>query len=648
MRKPYAWLFASLVLFGLILAGCSFNLAGDVTPPPGWKPTPVPPTPDMSSLYPALPPDPVAGKHIYQQACAVCHGDDGMGNGPQAASLPSAPAALAAPDELRAAVPAERFLVVTEGDVAHGMPPFANTLTARQRWDVLAYIYTLGTAPQTLAQGQALYEQRCLECHGSRGLGHDLASQKRLAQTSDAELFDDILGDQHTQEVYQGLSDDDRWALVAYIRSLSFARTSETTATASPEAPTATPAAETPAAGETTPTPAATETTAENLTPTPTSVHGTLTITGQVTNGTAGASLPPDLQVTLYGYDEMQEAYSATTTVDAEGKFVFHDVPNAPNRVFFATAEYQNVIYGSRGVTAPPGKDTLDMPFSIYETTTDHSTLQVDRLHVFASLNGDQMLEVVEIYVITNTGDKTVVGKTPDDPVLVFDLPAGAMNLQFQDGVIGGRYIQTAHGFGDLMPVYPQHTAQEVFAYDLPFEGKRLEVSHPVPLPVAAAVLMVPEGELSMSGDRLVDNGVQSDSQGSAYHVYNMDALAAGENLTFTVERVSAGLSLTGNSKTSLAIGLMAIGAALIAVAVVLFKRPAPEEAEAEPPLPASPDDAPEQPAEAEDPETLMDAILALDDLYQEGKIAEEVYQKRRALLKARLKRALEAKDKTL
>ncbi len=641
MRKTLAFLFLAVLILAVALTACSFNLAGDVTPPPGWQPTPVPPTPDRSGLYPALPPDPLAGMHIYQQTCAVCHGDDGMGDGPQAASLPSPPAALAALEELRSAVPADRFVVVTEGNVAHGMPPFGNTLTARQRWDVLAYIYTLGIPAQTVERGKALYEQRCTECHGTRGLGHDLASQKRLAQISDAELFDDILGSQHPKEVYQGLSDDDRWAVVAYIRSLSFAQESETTeATATPEVTevvetTATPQAEgTPVTAVATASP--TETASEAFTPTATSVHGVLTITGQVTNGTAGASLPPDLQVTLYGYDDMQEAYSDTTTVDADGKFVFHDVPNAPNRIFFATAEYQNVIYGSRSASATPGETTLDLPFSIYETTTDHSTLQVDRLHVFASLNGEQVLEVVEIYVITNTGDKTVVGETPDAPALTFDLPAGAMNLQFQDGVIGGRYVQTPQGFGDLMPIYPQRTTQEVFAYDLAFEGKRLTVSHSVPLPVAATVLMVPEGELTMRGDRLVDSGVQSDSQGGAYHVYNMDALKTGEDLAFTVERVSSGLSLTSNSKTNLAIGLMAIGAALIAVAVVLTKRPGM--------LAEGEDEAPEATENEldEDPETLMDAILALDDLYREGKISAEVYQERRATLKARLKRALE------
>jgi hypothetical protein len=36
-----------------------------------------------------------------------------------------------------------------------------------------------------------------------------------------------------------------------------------------------------------------------------------------------------------------------------------------------------------------------------------------------------------------------------------------------------------------------------------------------------------------------------------------------------------------------------------------------------------------------------MDAILALDDLYQEGKLPEDAYLQRRSELKRRLERAL-------
>lgn len=41
------------------------------------------------------PPDPVpVGVTLFQQNCAVCHGENGAGNGPQASALPVAPANL--------------------------------------------------------------------------------------------------------------------------------------------------------------------------------------------------------------------------------------------------------------------------------------------------------------------------------------------------------------------------------------------------------------------------------------------------------------------------------------------------------------------------------------------------------------------------
>ena len=44
-----------------------------------------------------------------------------------------------------------------------------------------------------------------------------------------------------------------------------------------------------------------------------------------------------------------------------------------------------------------------------------------------------------------------------------------------------------------------------------------------------------------------------------------------------------------------------------------------------------------------DDSETVMDAILALDDLYKEGKLPESAYLERRAQLKKRLKQLIES-----
>ncbi len=622
--KPLRLLVFFTLALALGLGACNFSLAGDVTPPPGWHPTPVPPTPNIADLYPALPPDPAAGQALYQQHCQKCHGPKGLGNGSQAAALGITPAALADPAEARQAIPAQRFAVLTQGKMASGMPPFAQVLTERQRWDVLAYVYTLSIAPETLQRGKTLYAARCATCHGPDGSGKNLTAQKRMAQTSDTALAAAITGRQHPQKVYAGLGETDRLALAAYIRTLSFVQPE-----AAGPSPTATPApAGTPAAANTAEAAASTTPTAA-----PTPAANTLTITGQVTNGTAGGSVPAGLQVTLHGYDKdtLKEVFRASASLDGQNKFVFHNVPAGQQRFFFVTAEHAKVLYGSHTATALPGNTSLDLPVTIYETTTDPGQVRIERLHVFVMPQTDQAIQVIEMYIITNDGDRTLVSPEAGQPVLTFNLPPGAAHLQFQEGSLGGRYVTTDHGFGDVLPIYPQRTTQEVFAYTLPFTGKPQEIAHPVPLPVSATVLMAPEGQLVISGSGLADGGVQQDQSGNTFRVYNLTTpLQAGDTLRFTVKKEGRALPL-GSGKTGLAIGLLALGAALIAIAIVLTRRERP-------PAPA------DVPADiADDPDALLDAVLALDDLYEEGKIDETAYRRRRGALKARLKTLLAA-----
>ena len=107
------------------------------------------------------------------------------------------------------------------------------------------------------------------------------------------------------------------------------------------------------------------------------------------------------------------------------------------------------------------------LPF--YETTADKSQLTVDRLHLLFEYIEPETLRVVEMFIISNTGDQIVVAAEEGEPVLEYDLPDGATNLQFQDGVVGDRYIEIEDGFGDFAVVRPgmsQH--QVIYSYDLP------------------------------------------------------------------------------------------------------------------------------------------------------------------------------------
>jgi hypothetical protein len=116
------------------------------------------------------------------------------------------------------------------------------------------------------------------------------------------------------------------------------------------------------------------------------------------------------------------------------------------------------------------------------------------------------------------------------------------------------------------------------------------------------------------------------------FHAYTSGGLDKGESLDFTLkgqpENTAVNPDVTQNK--SLLIGIGGLGVALILAGAFMFWRDRKREEEV---------DDEEDDEELEDPESLMDAIIALDDLHRAGKIPDQAYQQRRAELKESLKK---------
>ncbi len=423
------------------------------------------------------------------------------------------------------------------------------------------------------------------------------------------------------------ISESDRWVLAAYVRSLAFAGNAGQVAAAA----TPVPGARTPAVIEVTPGAVVTSTGTLSGTQTIGSVTGKVSVSD-------GGSLPISTTVTLHGFDNMQTAITQTVGIQSDGTFVFGGVPMPDGRVFLTTTSYQGTTYSSDIATVQSGQDNIALPITVYSTSTDASILSVDRLHLFFDPVDAQTIQVIELYVISNPGAKTIVPVKEGDPVVTFKLPAGATNLQFQDGSLGGRYLQTPDGFGDTVAVRPGSGSYQVlFSFDMPYD-KKMDLAQPITLPTNAVVILAPEGTISVNGDQLQDAGSR-DVQGTQYHMYNGPAYSPGQELHLTVTAGSGaqGLAIAAGSSSSLLVGVGAFGVALIVAGAFLFirnrSRTIPQEERAASSVPATP--------VSENAETIMDAILALDDLYKEGKLPEDAYLQRRAELKARLKELL-------
>ncbi len=67
--------------------------------------------------------------------------------------------------------PAMMFRKIAVGVSGTAMKPWASVLTAEQRWNIVVYLGTLRVLPSQVAEGEGLYTQGCVDCHGVAGTG---------------------------------------------------------------------------------------------------------------------------------------------------------------------------------------------------------------------------------------------------------------------------------------------------------------------------------------------------------------------------------------------------------------------------------------------------------------------------------------------
>lgn len=598
-----------LILLAALLAGC--NLAGDITPPPALATAqaaaPVPATtatPSTADEAPPLPPLAVAaipagidlarGGTIWAEKCAACHGDSGMSDGAMTANLESPPPALGDPEVARAARPADWFSVVTDGRLDKLMPPFAS-LSDAERWDVVAYALSLSAPAEDPAAAEALYaENGCAECHGEAqgggGGGPSFLIPGLIEQRSLDELTQAIrAGKPPAMSAYDGvLTDEQIVSLAVYVRSLAWS-------SPGPSAAPTEPAAQSGA------------------------------IRGTVANGTSGGSLPEGLEVILTGFDGQQEAYRDTTSVAADGSYTFADVPTVEGRIYGATVAYADVLYFSAGAHLTGGGAPLDLPITIHDPTTDASALRVERLHLLFDFSIPDRVQVLELWVLSNDSDRTVVA-APQSGVIEVVLPTDASDLGFEDGTVGDRYLLTEDGFGDTQPVIPgTGSSQFIFSYLLPYEG-RLDFRRPTAYPVQAVVVLLPAEGVTADGEGLQDLGVQQ-MGGQMVHSYASGAIAAGGALGLRVSgKPKSSEAASSGSLTNLAIGLGGLGSLLIVAGLWWFR-----------PRRAGRVSGQNSPADS-DADRLIDELAELDDAFAAGGMDEPAYRSRRETLKRRLR----------
>ena len=366
-----------------------------------------------------------------------------------------------------------------------------------------------------------------------------------------------------------------------------------------------------------------------------------LTITGEVQHA-GGGDIPDNLLITLNGFDGMVSNPIAATDILPDGSYSFEGIEPSEAQVFFTSTEYQGEVFISTVLhtNAAAAEDDMHLVISLFETTSDVSDLVIERMHVLLEFSSQDVLQVMQLFVVSNPGNHVIIPVETGEAIPNFDLPEDAINLQVEDDTDGNRFIITEKGIGDTESLQPGRSTQVLFAYEIPYKPKGLPGARKqtlnihLPLAVEKAIVMAPDDTMRLQGEMLHESDMQN-MQGVNIQVYEAGGLEAGSNLEITVaSKLPTGHSAEETPGTSLIAGAIAFGLALIIAGVWFYRRTLNEQEDAE--VESAGTASNHQVLDTQ--ESVLDAILALDDLYRAGEIPQAAYQERRTELKAHLR----------
>jgi hypothetical protein len=238
----------------------------------------------------------------------------------------------------------------------------------------------------------------------------------------------------------------------------------------------------------------------------PISTHAqeSITIVGELQNGTAGAEVTPELTVTLDVFNLGDNLETRDTETDAQGKFSFEGVPGGEGFGYIISIEYAGAVYTYES-DYPLITDLVEMV--IYESTSSGDDLKV-RSHTLVVNAADpdtQLMNALELVGLENTGDRTFVPDISQPGImdlLRFSLPSKVVDLDVQTSMRGGQILQVDLGFAITTPV-PPGAYEIAYTFRSSYSGGRLTFDHALPFGADTFRVLLLHGIGKATGDGL-------------------------------------------------------------------------------------------------------------------------------------------------
>lgn len=357
-------------------------------------------------------------------------------------------------------------------------------------------------------------------------------------------------------------------------------------------------------------------------------------ITGTLING-SGGNLPPGQKVTLEGFDKdpsgsYQKTMELVAPVDSNGSYSFIGVDAPVERAFIAITSWGGVEYQSDPVVVTITTRDFSVPITIYEKTDDFSVLTFNQVHLIFDLSTQNIVQVTELFIVTNPSKQVVVVPSDGTSIPFIKTPKNASGVQYQLSQGSAQLLNATGGFAMIPGADKQYGF--VASYSMP-SSRSLKFDQPFSMPVSSLTVFVPQG-MRARGEQLTDAGLQA-IQGQSYQMYQANNMASGSTLSMTLSGTPGSTTgFTFTRQTWVLIGIGVVGILLVGLGVYLYFR---DRARLKNETEVNAEDLQED-AIGEDRDSIMDAMIALDDQYKAGEIPKEAYENRRSELKDRLK----------
>ena len=362
---------------------------------------------------------------------------------------------------------------------------------------------------------------------------------------------------------------------------------------------------------------------------------------GNLVNGSGGA-IPEGQKIKLYGFDKdqsgsYQKALEIETPVDSNGSFILQRVEVPQGRAFLAITSLGGVEYSSDTVIVSNTTTDYSVPITIYEKTDDLNSLAFTQIHLIFGQPSQDAIQVTELFIVSNPSKQAVIVTSDGTSIPFIQTPENASGLQFQLSQGSAQLLNATGGFAMIPGADRQYGF--IATYSLPYRSN-LKFSQPFSLPVSSLTVLIPQG-MHLKGEHLTNAGSQN-IQSQTYQMYQASKMASGSSLSLTLSgKPGASTGFTLSRQTMLLIAIGVVGLLLTGLGIYLYFKDRSrlnKENEAN-------GEEKEEDALGEDRDSIMDAIIALDDKYKAGEIQKESYEQRRIQLKERLKEVLSFTD---